>query len=248
MALVRERIHPATMAAEGPLHELGAIGIVNSDSQGMGRIGEVLRRTLQLAHVMKAWRATEAGTGWPGLPDDGADPFDDNARILRYLAKATIEPAIVHGLADEVGSLRPGRLADIVLWKPAFFGVKPEVVLKGGAHAWGPLGDGNASLERAEPTRYLADWAAHGLAPADVSLTFVCGAAVDSGLAGRLGTRRRLVAVRGCRGLTRRSLWANRATAPVDVDPGDGTVSLGGRVLACEPVAEVPLSRRYLLR
>jgi urease subunit alpha len=248
VALVRDRIHPATMAAEGPLHELGAISIVNSDSQGMGRIGEVLRRTLQLAHVMKAWRATAAGADWPGLPADGADPYDDNARILRYLAKATIEPAITHGIADEVGSLRPGRLADIVLWKPAFLGVKPEIVLKAGAHAWGPLGDGNASVERAEPTRYLADWAALGHAAADVALTFVSAAAAGGGLAGRLGTRRPLVAVHGCRGLDRRSLWANRAIAPVDIDPGDGTVSLGGRILAIEPVTDVPLSRRYLLR
>ena len=248
VALVRDRIHPTTMAAEGPLHELGAIAIVNSDSQGMGRIGEVLRRTLQLAHVMKAWRTTEAGAGWPGLPADGADPYDDNARVLRYLAKATIEPAIAHGIAGEVGSLRPGRLADIVLWKPAFLGVKPEIVLKAGAHAWGPLGDGNASVERAEPTRYMADWAALGHAAADVALTFVAAAAADGGLAGRLGTRRPLAAVRGCRGLDRGSLWANRATAAVEVDPADGTVSLGGRVLAIEPVAEVPLSRRYLLR
>lgn len=248
VALVRERIHPATMAAEGPLHELGAIGIVNSDSQGMGRIGEVLRRTLQLAHVMKGWRATEAGAGWPDLPDDGGDPFDDNARVLRYLAKVTVEPSIVHGLSADVGSLRPGRLADIVLWKPAFFGVKPEGVLKGGAHAWGPLGEGNSSLERSEPTRYLPDWGAHGLAPADVSLTFVSQSGLDGGIAARLGTRRRVVAVRGCRGLTRSSLWTNRATAPVDVNPADGTVTLGGRRLAVEPVTDVPLSRRYLLR
>ena len=248
VALVRERIHPATMAAEGPLHELGAIGVVNSDSQGMGRIGEVLRRTFQLAHVMKAWRATEAGAGWPGLPAEGADSYDDNARILRYLAKATIEPAIVHGLADHVGSLRPGRLADIVLWKPSFFGVKPESVLKAGAHAWGPLGEGNASLERAEPTRYQADWASHGLAPTDVAVTFVSAAGLGGGLADRLDSRRRLVAVSGCRGLTRTSLWSNRATAPVEVDPGDGTVTLAGRVLGVDPVEDVPLSRRYLLR
>jgi urease subunit alpha len=248
VALVRERIHPATMAAEGPLHELGAIGIVNSDSQGMGRIGEVLRRTFQLAHVMKAWRATEAGAGWPGLPAEGADSYDDNARILRYLAKATIEPAIVHGLADHVGSLRPGRLADIVLWKPSFFGVKPESVLKAGAHAWGPLGEGNASLERAEPTRYQADWASHGLAPTDVAVTFVSAAGLGGGLADRLNSRRRLVAVSGCRGLTRTSLWSNRATVPVEVDPGDGTVTLAGRVLGVDPVVDVPLSRRYLLR
>ncbi len=248
IALVRERIHPATMAAEGPLHELGAIGIVNSDSQGMGRIGEVLRRTLQLAHVLKAWRASDAGAAWPGLPAESGDPFDDNARVLRYLAKVTVEPAIVHGLADEVGSLRPGRLADIVLWKPAFFGVKPELVLKGGAHAWGPLGDGNSSLERSEPTRYLVDWGGLGLAAADTALTFVSAMGEAGGIGRRLGTRRRIVAVSRTRGLTRADLWANRATVPVAVDPVDGTVSLDGRTLAVAPVTEVPLSRRYFLR
>jgi urease subunit alpha len=248
IALVRERIHPATMAAEGPLHELGAIGIVNSDSQGMGRIGEVLRRTLQLAHVLKAWRATDAGAGWPGLAAESGDPFDDNARVLQYLAKVTVEPAIVHGLADEVGSLRPGRLADIALWKPAFFGVKPELVLKGGAHAWGPLGDGNSSLERSEPTRYLVDWGGLGLAAADTALTFVSAMGEAAGIGRRLGTRRRIVAVSRTRGLTRADLWANRATVPVAVDPVDGTVSLDGRRLAIAPVTEVPLSRRYFLR
>jgi urease subunit alpha len=249
VALVRERIHPRTMAAEGPLHELGSISIVNSDSQGMGRIAEVTRRTFQLAHAMKRWRGSDAGAGWPGLPDDGADPFDDNARILRYLAKVTIEPSIVHGIADHVGSLRPGRLADIVLWKPAFFGVKPEWVFKGGMQAWGPLGEGNATVGRAEPTRYLADWVGHGMAPMDVSLTFVGGvAAADPRFADRLGTRRRLVPVSGTRGLARQSLWSNRAVTPIDVDPGDGTVTLGGRILAAEPVSELPLNRRYLLR
>lgn len=248
IALIRERIHPRTMAAEGPLQELGSIAIVNSDSQGMGRIGEVLRRTMQLAHVMKGWRATEAGAGWPGLPDDGQDPLDDNARVLRYLAKVTIEPAIVHGMAEHVGSLRPGRLADIVLWKPSMFGVKPEWVFKGGAQAWGPLGEGNASLGRAEPTRYMADWSGHGTVPADVSLTFVGQAGLDGGIARRLGTRRRVVPVRDCRNLTRDSLWTNRAVTPVDVDPVDGTVTVAGRRLAVEAVEEVPLSRRYLLR
>ncbi|MEA2673206.1 MAG: urease subunit alpha, partial [Chloroflexota bacterium] len=161
LALIRERTHPATMAAEGPLHELGAIQIVNSDSQGMGRIMETLRRTIQLAHAMKAWRATEAGSGHPGLPSEGSD---DNARVLRYLAKVTIEPAITHGVAAHVGSLTAGRLADIVLWKPAYFGVKPELVIKGGFAAWSPLGEGNATVQGAEPTRYGRDWAgrSHG--------------------------------------------------------------------------------------
>ena len=252
LALVRERVLEARMAAEGPLHELGAIGIVNSDSQGMGRIGETVRRTFQLAHVMKAWRRSEAGSGIPGLPDDPGledpDDRDDTARVLRYLAKVTIEPAITHGLADHVGSLRPGRLADLVLWKPGFFGVKPEWVFKGGFPAWGPLGEGNASLERAEPTRYRADWGGTPNAAPRVSVTFVSSSVDRAVLASRLGTRRTLVPVAGVRGLTRGSLHANRATAPVDIDIRTGAVSLGGRPLAVDPVAEVPLSRRYLLR
>jgi urease subunit alpha len=253
--LVRERVLEARMAAEGPLHELGAIQIVNSDSQGMGRIGETFRRTFQLAHVMKAWRRSAAADAIPGLPDDAGvgaatsgDDRDDTARVLRYLAKLTLEPAITHGVADHVGSLRAGRLADIVLWKPGFFGVKPEWVLKGGYPAWGPLGEGNASLERAEPTRYRPDWAGTPNAASTVSLTFVSGVPDRTALARRLGTRRQIVAVRGVRGLTRASLHANRATAPVEIDVRSGAVSLGGRPLAVPPVAEVPLSRRYLLR
>jgi urease subunit alpha len=252
LELVRERVLEARMAAEGPLHELGAIGIVNSDSQGMGRIGETVRRTFQLAHVMKAWRRSEAAAGIPGLPPDPGledpDDRDDTARVLRYLAKVTIEPAITHGLADHVGSLRPGRLADIVLWKPGFFGVKPEWVFKGGFPAWGPLGEGNASLERAEPTRYRADWGGTPNAAPRVSVTFVSSSVDRAVLASRLGTRRTLVPVAGVRGLTRASLYANRATAPVDIDIRTGAVSLDGRRLAVEPVTEVPLSRRYLLR
>jgi urease subunit alpha len=277
IALIRDRLHPLTMAAEGPLHELGAIQIVNSDSQGMGRIMESFRRTIQLAHAMKAWRATDAGRGHQGLPDDGprADvrvgggvdraahardpahardqardetPGDDSARVLRYLAKVTIEPAITHGIAAHVGSLSPGRLADIVLWKPGYFGVKPELILKGGHPAWSPLGEGNATVERAEPTRYAPEWAgtAHG-APS-VSVVFVSAAANAAALRRSLDSGRAFVAVSGCRGLTRASLLLNRATAAVDVDPGDGRVTLAGRVLASKALAEVPLSRRYLLR
>lgn len=246
--LVRERIHPATMAAEGPLHELGAIGIVNSDSQGMGRIGETVRRTIQLAHVMKRWRRSAAAEGIAGLPVEPGDAFDDTGRILRYLAKCTLEPAITHGIADEVGSLAPGRLADIVLWQPAFFGVKPALVLKAGQMAWGALGEGNSSLESSEPTRYRPHWGATGGAAAANALTFVSQAALEAGIGARLGTRRRIVAVRGCRGLTRASLARNRATAPIEVDPLDGSVTLDGRVLSVEPVTELPLNRRYLLR
>ena len=246
IALIRERLHPATMAAEGPLHELGAIQIVNSDSQGMGRMMETVRRTFQLADAMKRWRASEAGTGHPGLPADREG--DDNDRVLRYLAKVTIEAAITHGVAEHVGSLAPGRLADIVLWKPAYFGVKPELVLKGGHPAWAPLGEGNATVERAEPTRYAPDWSGLAHAAPSVSLLFVSGVADQADVRRRLDTARSIVAVRGCRGLTRESLARNRATAPVDVDPVDGRVTLAGRLLASEPLTEVPLSRRYFLR
>jgi urease subunit alpha len=246
LVLIRERTHPATMAAEGPLHELGAIQIVNSDSQGMGRIMETVRRTFQLAHAMKAWRRTDAGRGHPGLPAD--DGTDDNARVLRYLAKVTIEPAITHGIASHVGRLAPGRLADIVLWKPAYFGVKPELVLKGGHAAWSPLGEGNATVERAEPTRYAPEWAGRAHGAPSVSALFVSGSADAAALRRRLDTGRELLPVAGCRGLTRASLALNRSTAAIEVDPVDGRVTLAGRPLAAEPVTEVPLSRRYLLR
>jgi urease subunit alpha len=236
-----ERIHPATMAAEGPLHDLGAISIVNSDSQGMGRIGETVRRTFQLAHAMKAWRASDAGRGWP------EEPADDNERVLRYLAKVTAEPSRVHGVEEHVGSLAPGRLADVVLWHPSRFGVKPELVLKGGHFAWGPIGEGNASVERVEPVRYGAQWGATGDAPSSVGLTFVSQAALDAGFADRLRTRRSVVAVHGTRAVRRDSLVRNVAVPAIEVDVSDGTVTLDGRVLACEPVPEVPLSRRYLL-
>ena len=231
------------MAAEGPLHDLGAISIVNSDSQGMGRIGETVRRTFQLADAMKAWRASEAGAGWPGV-DDGDD---DNARALRYLAKVTVEPARVHGIEDDVGSLLPGRLADVVLWRPASFGVRPELVLKSGYFAWGALGEGNATVEGAEPVRYRPHWGALGSAAASLSTTFVSRAAMDGGFAARSGTRRRVVAVRGTRSVRRGGLVRNTATADIEVDPGDGTVTLAGRTLAAPPSTDLPLNRRYLL-
>jgi urease subunit alpha len=236
VALVHERVHPATMAAEGPLHELGAIAIVNSDSQGMGRMMETVRRTFQLAHVMGSWHGTARGD----------DPYDATDRVLRYLAKVTVEPAITHGIADHVGSLRPGRLADIVLWEPAYVGVKPALVLKGGMAAWAPLGDGNATVERAEPTRYRGDWGGRPRAAGSLSATFVSSAATGSPELRRLG--RQVIAVRRTRGLTRESLARNRAVAQIEVDVGDGSVDLDGQRLAMEPVREVPLSRLYLLR
>jgi urease subunit alpha len=250
LQLIRERTHPATMAAEGPLHELGAIQIINSDSQGMGRIMETLRRAFQLAHAMKAWRATDAGRGHPGLPEEGASgpEGDDNARVLRYLAKVTIESAITHGISAHVGTLAPGRLADIVLWKPAYFGAKPELVIKGGHPAWTPLGEGNATVDGAEPTRYAPHWAGLPHGAPSVSALFISGSADAASLRRRLDTGRELITIAGCRGLTRASLALNRATAPIDVSPVDGRVTLAGRPLETVPVTDVPLSRRYFLR
>ncbi len=245
VAAARELVHVPSMQAEGPLHDLGAISIVNSDSQGMGRIGETIRRTFQLAHAMKAWRASEHGRGWASSDDDGRR--DDNERVLRYLAKFTIEPARVHGIADEVGSLVPGHLADLVLWQPASFGVKPVMVCKGGVVAWTAIGEGNASVHGAEPTRFGPDWGATGVAPAAVSTTFVSSAASEAGIARTLGTRRRLVPVRGTRGIRRTDLTRNAVVPPIEVSAGDGTVTLEGRVLRSDPVGDVPLSRRYLL-
>jgi urease subunit alpha len=244
LALASGRIHPATMAAEGPLHDLGAIQIINSDSQGMGRIMETVRRSLQLASVLTRWRGS---TLKRGQDVDGGDGPDDNERVLRYLAKVTIEPAITHGIADHVGSLRPGRLADIILWKPAWFGAKPELVLKSGSASWAPLGEGNATVERAEPTRYRADWgASSGVAPR-LGVTFASGGAADALRRQSVGGRE-VIAIGGTRGLTRSDLWLNRATAPIEIDPTDGRVTLDGRPLAIDPVDELPLSRRYFLR
>ena len=172
---------------------------------------------------------------------------DDNERVLRYLAKYTAEPARVHGIEREVGSLAPGRLADIVLWRPALFGVHPEVLLKAGCFAWGALGEGNATIEASEPRRYGPHWGALGKAASGLSVTFVSEAALASGIRDSLGSHRRFAAVRGCREVRRNRLIVNRACPPIDVDPGDGAVRLDGRVLAAQPVAEVPLSRKYLL-
>jgi len=242
VALAAERVHPATMAAEGPLHDLGAIQIVNSDSQGMGRIMETVRRTLQLASVMTRWRGS---TLLRPVADDGIP--DDTERVLRYLAKVTIEPAITHGLADHVGSLRPGRLADIVLWKPAWFGAKPELVLKSGYPTWAPLGEGNATVERAEPTRYRPDWGGMARSAARLGVTFAAESAAVR-LARTSVDGRAIIPIGRTRGLTRDDLWLNRATAPVEIDPADGRVTLDGAPLAVDPVDEVPLSRRYFFR
>ncbi|HET7029634.1 MAG TPA: amidohydrolase family protein [Candidatus Limnocylindrales bacterium] len=172
---------------------------------------------------------------------------DDTERVLRYLAKVTIEPAITHGLAGHVGSLRPGRLADIVLWKPAWFGAKPELVIKGGMAAWGPLGEGNATVERAEPTRYRADWGGTPRAAVRTGVTFVAEGGLSIART-RAPAGRSVIAIGRTRGLTRADLLMNRAAPPIAVDVRDGSVTLDDVPLAVDPVDEVPLSRRYFLR
>lgn len=233
-ALVRSRVRPTTMAAENVLHDMGAIPIMTSDSQGMGRIGETVRRTWQLAHCMKAWRGASPGRA-------------DNARVLRYLAKYTINPAIAHGLAHEVGSLEVGKLADIVLWKPQFFGVRPELVLKGGFPVWAHLAEGNASTRVAQPAFYRPHWGAVGDAPARVSVLFLSELSVRTGNAESLPTRRRRVAVRGTRGIGIEAMVHHGARPRVHVDPATAAVTIDGRPVELPPVAEVPLNRLYLL-
>ena len=244
LAAVQERVHETSMGAEGPLHEFGAISITNSDSQGVGRMAETLRRTWQLCDAMATWR-DGAGSEWG---PEGAEPGEqrgDNGRVLQYLAKYTVEPARVHGVLGEVGTLRPGVLADIVLWRPEMFGVKPELVLKAGFEAWGPMGGGNGSVERVQPVTYGGQWGATGRSGAPLATTFVSALAQEQGF-GR-GSRRRVTAVTGTRGLLRGDLLLNRGVPTLEVDVRDGRVSIGGRHLTSPPVDAVPMNRTYFL-
>ncbi|WP_329388567.1 urease subunit alpha [Streptomyces sp. NBC_01351] len=240
-AMARDRIRAGTMGAEGVLHDLGAIGITSSDAQGMGRAGETIRRTFAMAAKMKG----ELGP----LPGDGEG--DDNARVLRYVAKLTINPAIAHGLAHEIGSIEVGKLADIVLWRPPFFGAKPQMVLKSGFPAYGVTGDPNAATDSCEPLVLGPLFGGHGAAPADLSVAFVSQAAAEAGSSGRpydgMTTRRRRVAVRGTRGIGPADMVNNARLGDVQVDARSGLVTLDGAPLRSEPAQEVPLSRLYFL-
>jgi urease subunit alpha len=227
-AILRARVRAWTMAAETALHDLGVIPILSSDSQGMGRIAETVRRAFQCAAAMKAQRGGGA---------------DDNERVLRYLAKVTANPAIAHGLAAHVGSLREGRLADLVVWRPDLFPVRPELVLKGGMPAWGASGAGGATTMMTEPVRVGPQIAATGAGPGQVSLAFLAGSAMDADLP----TTRERARVSDCRALTAADMVGNSRTGAVVVDPASETVTLDGEPVTCEPVAEVAYSRRYLL-
>jgi urease subunit alpha len=238
VAFAESRIRPQTIAAEDRLHDLGAISMISSDSQAMGRVGEVITRTWQTAHKMKV----QLGK----LDSNGPSPAD-NFRALRYIAKYTINPAITHGMAHEVGSLAIGKLADIVLWKPAFFGVKPEMTLKGGFIANANMGDPNASIPTPQPTFYRPQFGSFGSARSSTSLTFVSAASLDAGSLNRLSLKKRLAAVKHCRTIGKQDMLFNSAMGHIEVDPETYIVRYEGTELTCEPATSLPLAQRYFL-
>jgi len=237
VAFAESRIRAETIAAEDILHDRGALSMLSSDSQAMGRIGEVVLRTWQTAHKMKVQ--------FGALKEDSAR--NDNHRARRYVAKYTINPALTHGLAAQVGSIEPGKWADLVLWKPAFFGVKPEMVLKGGFIAYAQMGDPNASIPTPEPVYPRPMFAAYGRAATLSSLTFVSKAALDGNVRERYGLERPLVAVANCRTIGKKDLPLNTATPALKVDPDTYRVWADGELLTCEPAKVLPMAQRYFL-
>ena len=237
VAFAESRIRQETIAAEDILHDLGVFSMISSDSQAMGRIGEVTTRTWQTAHKMKLQRG----------PLQGDSERNDNLRVRRYVAKYTINPALTHGISSTVGSIEPGKLADLVLWKPAFFGTKPEIVIKGGLIAWSVMGDANASIPTPQPVLYRPMFGAFGAAPYSTSVSFTSRAAIEAGVPARLGLRRRVVAVERCRLVSKADMVLNNATPRLEVDPETYEVRSDGELLTCEPVSELPLAQRYFL-
>jgi urease subunit alpha len=237
VAFAESRIRQETIAAEDILHDLGVFSMISSDSQAMGRIGEVTTRTWQTAHKMKLQRG----------PLPGDSERNDNLRARRYVAKYTINPALTHGIASTVGSIEPSKLADLVLWKPAFFGTKPEMVIKGGLIAWSVMGDSNASIPTPQPVLYRPMFGAFGSAPYSTSVTFTSQAALAAGVPARLGLRKRAVAVQNCRTTAKRDMILNNATPRLEVDPETYEVRADGELLTCDPLSELPLAQRYFL-
>ncbi len=238
VAFAESRIRAETIAAEDVLHDLGAISMLGSDSQGMGRIGETVTRVWQLAASMKAQRGR--------LPEETGD--NDNQRVLRYLAKYTLNPAITFGVERYVGSFRPGSLADVVLWRPAFFGAKPEVILKGGFIAWAAMGDANASLMTCQPILYRPQYGAYGANMRATCVTFVTQAAIDGRLAERIHGQSRLVPVKGTRTLSKPHMVRNSLCPEITVDPETYKVFVNGEHVTCRPAHVLPLAQRYFLR
>ncbi|MDG5483506.1 urease subunit alpha [Mycolicibacterium gadium] len=240
LAFAESRIRPSTMAAEDLLHDIGAISMIGSDSQAMGRIGEVVIRTWQTAHVMKRRRGALAG-------DKSGVHQSDNNRARRYVAKYTICPAIAHGLDHEIGSVEVGKLADLVLWEPAFFGVRPHAVLKGGMIAWAAMGDANASIPTPQPVLPRPMFGAAPAAASATSVHFVSSQAIDDGLANRLAVNRRLVAVKDVRNVGKVDMPFNDALPEIKVDPDTFTVRIDGDVWQEDPAVELPMAQRYFL-
>jgi urease subunit alpha len=237
VAFAESRIRRETIAAEDILHDLGAFSMISSDSQAMGRVGEVITRSWQTAHKMKVQRGA--------LREDSAG--NDNFRARRYVAKYTINPAITHGIAHEVGSIEVGKLADLVLWRPAFFGAKPALIIKGGMIVAAPMGDPNASIPTPQPVHYRRMFGALGGARAATSVSFVSRVALDGGIGERLGLRKRLVAVSGTRSLSKHDLILNNYLPRIEVDPQTYEVRADGELLTCEPARVLPLAQRYFL-
>ncbi len=237
VSFAESRIRAETIAAEDVLHDLGAISMMSSDSQAMGRVGEVWIRTLQTAHKMKVQRGP--------LPEDSER--NDNHRAKRFVAKCTINPAIAHGVSDHVGSVEAGKLADLVLWKPAFFGVKPDLIIKGGLIAHAQMGDPNASIPTPEPVFQRPMFGAFGSTPAATSLTFVSGAAAENGLGESVGLKKRLAAVGNTRAIGKADLIHNDHLPDIEVDPETYEVRVDGELITSEPAVELPLAQRYFL-
>ena len=237
VAFAESRIRPETIAAEDILHDLGVLSMLSSDSQAMGRIGEVVTRTWQTAHKMKNQRGP--------LAEDSAR--NDNFRAKRYVAKYTINPAITHGMASEIGSIEPGKLADLVLWKPAFFGVKPEMIVKGGFIAWSAMGDPNASIPTPQPVLYRPMFGAFGGATAATGITFVSQASLKAGVPQKLGLKKIVAPVKNCRKIGKKDMRHNSATPDIHVDPETYEVSVDGTPITCEPAKVLPLAQRYFL-
>lgn len=237
VAFAESRIRRETIAAEDIFHDLGAFSMISSDSQAMGRVGEVITRTWQTAHKMKVQRGS--------LPEDS--PENDNFRAKRYIAKYTINPAITHGIADKVGSVEVGKFADLVLWKPAFFAAKPSMIIKGGMIVAAPMGDANASIPTPQPVHYRPMFGAAGKAVHGTSITFVSQAAYDLGIKEKLGLEKIVLPVKNTRNITKSDMVLNDLMPDVSVDPETYEVKADGVILSCEPMSELPLAQRYFL-
>ncbi|MBX3062747.1 MAG: urease subunit alpha [Anaerolineae bacterium] len=237
VAFAESRIRPETIAAEDILHDMGVFSMISSDSQAMGRVGEVVTRTWQTAHKMKTQRGA--------LPEDSSR--NDNFRVKRYVAKYTINPAIAHGMAGEIGSIEPGKLADLVLWKPSMFGAKPEMIVKGGFISWSVMGDANASIPTPQPVLYRPMFGSFGGAIAPNSITFISKAAQEAEIPAQLGLKKMAVAVENCRTIGKKDMIHNDLAPNIEVDPETYEVRIEGELLTCEPAQTLPLAQRYFL-